>query len=70
MKGEIQAFRLSESPGLGVITPGGEVGAGIGELLAKQRRDGCDALGQFHGSDLVRRIHAVAPAAEPHISET
>jgi hypothetical protein len=27
-------------------------------------------LGQFHRSDLVGRIHAVAPAAEPHISET
>lgn len=53
MKGEIQAFRLSEGPGQGVIAPGGEVGAGIGEVVAKQRRDGRDALGQFHRSDLV-----------------
>jgi hypothetical protein len=70
MKGEIQAFRLGEGPGQGVIAPGGEIGAGIRKLLAKQRRDGRDALGQFHRSDLVGRIHAVAPAAEPHISET
>ena len=28
------------------------------------------ALRQFHGSDLVGRIHAVAPAAEPRIPKT
>jgi hypothetical protein len=70
MKRQIQAFLLSESAGLGVIAPGGEIGAGIGELLAKQHGHRSNALSQFHRSDLVGRIHAVAPAAEPHISET
>jgi hypothetical protein len=39
-------------------------------VLAEQHGNGSHALRQFHRSDLVGRIHAVAPAAEPHISET
>ena len=70
MKGEIQALLLSKGPRLGIVAPGGEVGAGIGKVLAKQHSYRSDPLRQFHRSDLVGRIHAVAPAAEPRIPKT
>jgi len=70
VKGEIEAVLLSVRAGLWVVAPRGEVGAGIREVLAKQHGNGSHTLRQFHGSDLVGRIHAVAPAAEQRIPKT
>ncbi len=70
MKGEIEALLLRVGTGLRIVAPGGEVGSGIREVLAEQHGNGSHALRQFHRSDLVGRIHAVAPAAEPRIPKT
>jgi hypothetical protein len=70
MKGEIQALLLGKGAGERIVAPGGEIGAGIGEVDAKQSRHRRDRAGQIQISSLVGRIHAVAPAAELRISET
>ena len=70
MKGEIEALVVCEGAGLGIIPPGGEVGAGVREVGTKQGRGRGDGLGQLQRTNLIAGIHAVAPAAEPNIPET
>jgi hypothetical protein len=70
MKGEIETFFICKRTGLGIVAPGREIGARIRKLLAEQHGGGSHDPSQFHGSDLVGCIHAVAPAAEECIPKT
>ena len=70
VEGEIQALLIGEGAGVGIVAPGGEVGAGVREVSTKQGRGRGDGLGQLQRTDLIAGIHAVAPAAEPNIPET
>ena len=70
MKGEIEAFLLGVGAGLGIVAPGGEIGACIREVLTEQHCNGRHRLRQLHGSNLLRRVHAVAPAAELRVPKT
>ena len=70
MKGEVEAFLLGVGAGLRIVAPGGEIGPSIREVLAEEHRNGRHRLRQLHGSHLLGRIHAVAPAAEPRIPKT
>jgi hypothetical protein len=70
MKGEVEALPLREGPGLGVVAPGGEIGAGSREVLPKQGCNGGHGLGPLQRSDLIGGIHAVVAAAELQNVET
>jgi hypothetical protein len=70
MKGEIEALLLSEGAGEGIVTPGGEIGPGIGEVAAEQGRRRGDRLGQCQRSGLVGGIHAVSPEQNRSMSKT
>ena len=65
MKREIQALRLGEFAGEGIVAPGAEIRPGIGEVAPKQGRHRSDRLGRVQGLGLVGGIHAVLREQNP-----
>jgi hypothetical protein len=57
VEGEIQALALLESPGQGIVAPGGEIGASIWKTLPEQGGYRSDCLGKLKGSGLLCGIH-------------